>query len=166
MENYDFRTYDKLPIFYFYKLRAKKFIFTNILGNLVFTIFIIAYVYKIFTKRKNYFKYMLLILELFNGLLTLFFISIYLRLSGFSKRNSLRILSFYFYYNIFYLTFFTYHALMFLFKCLSREIQQAKFEGWTVDDSLLVFSPLLVILILRTNHQYNYYFALKQIENN
>ena len=86
MENYDFKTSNTLPVLFFYRLKPRKLIFANIIGDLTLSLFIIVYVYKIFTFRKHFMKYMMLNLEMFNILITVLFISIYIRLSGISNR--------------------------------------------------------------------------------
>ncbi len=166
MENFDFHSNDKLAVFFTYKLKPKKYIFTNILGNLIFSFFIIAYVYRIFTWRKNFEKYMMLILELFNGLLTLFYMSLYLRLSSFSNLQSMRIIYFYFYYYIFYLVLYLIYTIDFFVVCLQKKVKQAAIEGWEFGDVLLVFSPIIGIFILKVTQHVNYYFAYKLVEDN
>lgn len=86
MENFDFRRQEKLTVLFVYNIGARKFIFSHILGNLLLSNFMIIYIYIIFTLRKNFMKYMMLILELFNSMLTLLFIFLYLRISGISNR--------------------------------------------------------------------------------
>ena len=166
MENFDFRSNDKLAVFFTYKIKAKKYIFTNILGNLIFSIFIIAYVYRIFTWRKNFEKYMMLILELFNGLLTLFYMTVYLRLSAFSNLQSMRIISFYFYYYIFYLILYLSYTITFFVVCTQKKVKQAAIEGWEFVDVVLVFTPLILIFFLKVTQHINYYFAYKLVEDN
>ena len=85
MQNFDFQTKNKYSVLFMYKVKPKKFIFSNILGNLFLSVFMIGYMNQLFTKRRNFYKYMIVILELFNTLLTLFFMTIYLRLSGISN---------------------------------------------------------------------------------
>ncbi len=98
MENFDFKDRSKVSVFFYYRVKAEKFIFSNILGNILFSFFIIAYVTRIFSFRKNFEKYMVLILELFNAILTISFALMYLKLSGFNNLECRRILQFYFYY--------------------------------------------------------------------
>ena len=86
MENFDFKTSNTLPVLFFYRLKPKKLIFANIFANLVLSMFILFYVYQIFTFRKHFMKYMMLTLEMFNILITVLFIGIYIRLSGISNR--------------------------------------------------------------------------------
>lgn len=86
MENFDFRRKEKLYVLFLYGLKPKKFIFSCILGNLLFSLFMINYIYVIFTLRKNFMKYMMIILELSNAMITLLFIFLYLNLSGISKK--------------------------------------------------------------------------------
>lgn len=166
MENFDFTSNEHLAVFYTYKIKAKKYIFTQILGNLIFSIFIIGYVFRIFTWRKNFEKYMMIILELFNGLLTLFYMTVYLRLSAFSNLQSMRIISFYFYYYIFYLILYLIYTINFFVVCIQKKVRQAAIEGWEFGDVLLVFAPLLLIFFLKVTQHFNYYFAYKQIEAN
>ena len=123
MENFDFRRQEKHKVLFIYKLSSKKFIFSNILGNLLLSVFIITYIYIIFTLRKNFMKYMMIILELFNSMITLLYIFLYLRLSGISNRQSFRIISFYFYYGICYLFLFLVYMIAFFVLNTKRDVK-------------------------------------------
>lgn len=43
MENFDFETSEKLSVFYTYKVQPKKFVFSNIVGNILFSVYLIFY---------------------------------------------------------------------------------------------------------------------------
>ena len=166
MENFNFKTMDKLPVLQIYKVKPKKFILSYILGSLITSIFILGYTFKLFTSRKNFLKYMLIMLDLFNSLLTLFFLGIYIRLSGISNRQSIRVIQFYFIYQCFYLILFFIYCIWFLLQCLDNKVKQVYKAAWETDDILLVFLPLFFIFILKMNQLTNYYYSLKQIESN
>ena len=165
MENFDFKIQNTLPVLFFYRLKAKKLIFSNIFGNLVLSTFILVYVYQIFTFRKHFMKYMMLTLEMFNVLITLLFISIYIRLSGISNRQCYRIISFYFYYNMFYLFLYSLYTFVFFVMCLHKKVIQVKLSGWAVDEIIIIFIPLMVLFVIKCSQQTNYYYALKKIES-
>lgn len=164
MENYDFNTQEKIPVFFSYPIKPRKFIFSNILGNLLFSLFIINYILKFFTFQKSFDKYMILILELFNSIFTAFFILIYLRLLGFDTVEAKRILVFYFYYSIFYLVLFIFFISLFFSQIIQNEIFEDSITKWNIWEIIMIFSPLFVIFILRLTQHLNYYFAMKQIE--
>ena len=164
MENYDFRTNEKLAVFYIYNIKAKKYILTSILGNLIFSLFIISYVYKLFTIRKYFHKYLLLILEFFNVILTLLFISLYLRVSTFSYLQSMWIYKFYFLYTFGYLLLYFFYCMNLCYQIIKRKMTSYTTEGWTILDIILVFIPLFGILFCKINSHFNFYFAVKQIE--
>ena len=164
MENYDFDTQEKIPVFFSYQVKPRKFIFSNILGNFLFSLFIIAYILKYFTFQKSFNKYMLLILELFNSIFTALFVLIYLRLSGFNSVEAKRILIFYFYYSIFYYFFFFIYISIFFGQIINNEIFEDSITKWNIWEIIMIFSPLFVIFILKLTQHLNYYFAMKQIE--
>lgn len=113
MENFNFRTMEKLPVLFVYRVGPKKFILTFIIGSQILSIFLIGYTHQLFSLHKNYLKYMILILEMFNSIITLFFLILLLRLSGISRLQCMRVISFNYYYQCFYIFLFYIYTFTF-----------------------------------------------------
>ncbi len=165
LENFDFETQDKIPVILkYYPINAKNYIFSTILGNLLFSFFIIGYILKFFTSQRSFDKYNILILEIFFSIFTSFFLIIYLRLSTYDSEEGKNILIFNFYAQFFFLIFFCFYLCLFLHQIIENEIFVGSLAQWTIWEILMVFSPFFIILMLKIVQQYKYYFAMKQIE--
>ena len=66
---------------------------------------------------------------------------------------------------MFYIFLFSFYTLLFFILCLNKKVMQVRLSGWAIDDILVIFVPLFLLLILKGTQQTNYYYALKLIES-
>lgn len=163
MENYDFKNQEKMRVLFAYKLKSKKFLLSNITGNVLFSVYILMYILFIFNFKKNFEKYQVLLLELFNLIMTLVFIMLYLRMMIISNTEAKKVLFFYFYYKIVYILVFPINLILFYVYCI-RKYAYDPDNVFSATDITLIFIPLVIVYIIKFLQHFNYYYSIKMIE--
>ena len=175
MENFDFSTGEQIKVLSIVPVRPHSFIYASIILSFLLSGFICIHFLFFFHAKRFFSKYMILILEAMNLMVIVLFAWIYSHLVRFAKEESLKLLFFFFYYNLMYLSLFLWY-----FGKLFYEVKTFYIPSKLMKDSAdltvntsnsvslgslaMIFVPPLIAYLVQLHQHYRYYFTIKQIE--